>query len=273
MTMIQYLLSCHETYESSHREEDGDDEIDDVEDSSHNDDDDDDDDVDDNIVGIPRHFGLINFGLQGQASRFIDIRTPHGFGGRGVVATGSVLRFPYAWSGGEDDEEEDEPPCNCRRCTSLTCPICSAVHERDSRRQGNYSPPPEHSCSHGAILLFVPADCPVCMEERVDPPVVALPCGHVLCCQDFKTMRGVIGVEAEDDKQKAEVACHRDCHSDTDDVAFHSFMHQLLAVNLGAPSDDDDDDDSENSGSDYDDLPPHLQRNDNGEEEIWEEVD
>ena len=42
-------------------------------------------------------------------------------------------------------------------------------------------------------MLFIPADCPVCMEEQTGPPTVALPCGHVVCTQDFQRLGGRIG--------------------------------------------------------------------------------
>jgi hypothetical protein len=47
-------------------------------------------------------------------------------------------------------------------------------------------------------MLFVQANCPVCMEDQVAPPTVALACGHVLCQDDFIKIGGRVGQAAVD---------------------------------------------------------------------------
>jgi len=53
---------------------------------------------------------------------------------------------------------------------TLICPVCKSVHERG------------RECG---LLVYVSSTCPICLEEK--SPVVALPCGHTLCQDDFDT--------------------------------------------------------------------------------------
>jgi hypothetical protein len=45
------------------------------------------------------------------------------------------------------------------------------------------------------FLVYVEAECPVCLEKT--SPLVALPCGHVICQDDFKTIGGILPGEEE----------------------------------------------------------------------------
>jgi hypothetical protein len=57
----------------------------------------------------------------------------------------------------------------------------------------------KHKVSHGATMLFIQVDCPMCTEDQVvGPPNVTLACGHVLCRQDFINIGGHVGQAAVD---------------------------------------------------------------------------
>jgi len=52
----------------------------------------------------------------------------------------------------------------------------------------------------------VQAPCPICLEDVVQPPNIALPCGHVVCPEDFKRLGGNItdNVEESSDSEESE---------------------------------------------------------------------
>jgi hypothetical protein len=40
------------------------------------------------------------------------------------------------------------------------------------------------------LLVFVEGECPICLAHAT--PVVALPCGHVVCKRDFQALGGIL---------------------------------------------------------------------------------
>jgi hypothetical protein len=169
--------------------------------------------------------------------------------------------------GMDDDDEEDDRPCQCVNCTRMKCPVCSALHDRDCHRHGSFEPRPEHQCSHGAMMLFVPADCPVCMEEQIDPPVVALACGHVLCTDDFKTLGGRIGAPQEEEEEEEEEA------HEMSPQEYRSFFQRMGRPPWMRGFDEEDEDDDDEDDDDDDDMPPLLRDDDQENEEEDDEDD
>lgn len=87
-------------------------------------------------------------------------------------------------------------------CNRLKCPVCSQTHKELKEKASNrFRQGIQHQCSHGAIMIFASCDCPVCMEDNIEPPMVALSCGHVICRQDFKRLGGRIGKDAVKPRQ------------------------------------------------------------------------
>merc|ERR1719271_2366733 len=43
------------------------------------------------------------------------------------------------------------------------------------------------------MIIYATAECPICLETT--SPLVALPCGHVVCAEDFARLGGVIKTE------------------------------------------------------------------------------
>mmetsp|Transcript_21895 Transcript_21895/g.54106 ORF Transcript_21895/g.54106 Transcript_21895/m.54106 type:complete len:227 (+) Transcript_21895:42-722(+) len=101
----------------------------------------------------------------------------------------------------------------------VKCPTCMAVHTavaptNSKHRHQNvdrtrrlvvgprpphnipFECPPQYQCSHGCQLIFVSAECSICLET-VESPVVAFPCGHVVCETHFRTLGGRIGVPVQ----------------------------------------------------------------------------
>mmetsp|Transcript_84779 Transcript_84779/g.127108 ORF Transcript_84779/g.127108 Transcript_84779/m.127108 type:complete len:167 (+) Transcript_84779:53-553(+) len=120
------------------------------------------------------------------------------------------------------------------------------------------------------------------MEEKIDPPVVALACGHVLCTDDFKTMGGRIGavsIEEEEDEEDAEpvvttrIPRSGQVHSTNSFLDRRAFLNNLnedddenMSSWLDRLSESDDEDPSD------DDMPP-LQASTHQESEDLEEDD
>ena len=74
-------------------------------------------------------------------------------------------------SSASDPEQEE---------SGIRNPSNSADHQSTS--------PLTHLCDFGVMCVFATGICPVCLEECT--PVIALPCGHVLCEEDYKRMGG-----------------------------------------------------------------------------------
>eukprot|EP00980_Cylindrotheca_fusiformis_P000143 scaffold24_cov128-Cylindrotheca_fusiformis.AAC.16 len=140
----------------------------------------------------------------------------------------------------------------------VKCPVCNYVHadgqqpNQGGGTTGKFQPHVQHACSHGAKVLFTKLEeCPVCMDE-VGPPVVSLPCGHVVCEDDFERIGGRIGEAASMAPEPANPG-HRglfdfmqgsldlnDSESSSDNMPALAHRDQ----NLHAPDDDSDDDTS-----------------------------
>ena len=43
--------------------------------------------------------------------------------------------------------------------------------------------------NYRGFLIYSANECPVCLQTST--PVVALPCGHIVCCDDFRTLSGL----------------------------------------------------------------------------------
>ena len=65
----------------------------------------------------------------------------------------------------------------------VKCPVC--------RKE-----PQDNNCG---LLVFLQAECPVCFNET--KPLVALPCGHAMCKEDFRKIGGVL---EEDTNERAQ---------------------------------------------------------------------
>jgi hypothetical protein len=117
------------------------------------------------------------------------------------------------------------------------CPVCNRQHVHTAASSsGNL----RHQVSHGAIMVFIQADCPVCMEDQVGPPTVALACGHVLCQDDFMKLGGRVGQAAVDPFSPAVAAAPR-----TAMLPSNGEGMRLLLSQMGAADDDDDDDEND----------------------------
>jgi hypothetical protein len=86
---------------------------------------------------------------------------------------------------------------------TVKCPVCSEAYldykEGDHPNRIAARKTPQHCCSHGATMLFIKLDsCPICMEEHLEPPAVALACGHVICKEDFEKLGGIVGQRPAD---------------------------------------------------------------------------
>jgi hypothetical protein len=170
----------------------------------------------------------------------------------------------------DDDEDDDEDPV-----LTVKCPVCSTVHveQKDTRSLSSRT----HKCSHGATLLFIPADCPVCMEDGTGPPMVALACGHVVCPPDFQRLGGALHTDddpddddhSDDDEDGMCPGCpHCDPqhHTDSDEEDRGRAMEEFLRLededsdleSIDSDGDDDDDDDTDDDTDD--DMPPLLPR-------------
>ena len=74
-----------------------------------------------------------------------------------------------------DDLNEDDNQ------SFLSCPVCGSVHL--CVKEGN------EKNYFGDLPVYVKATCPICLEE-CGPPVIALPCGHILCRKDYISIGG-----------------------------------------------------------------------------------
>jgi len=79
-----------------------------------------------------------------------------------------------------------EASADKKRRERVRCPVCQKDHK--PLKDGN-KPVCKH-VSHNAIQLWVKAACPICLEDVVQPPNIALPCGHVVCSDDFLKLGG-----------------------------------------------------------------------------------
>jgi hypothetical protein len=85
-----------------------------------------------------------------------------------------------------------------REPKKLKCPNCMSEHA--------YCPAPALSTgsrmrlqdrySHNARAVFFSGSCPICLEDPIEPPMVAFACGHLICVDDFKKLGGRVGADA-----------------------------------------------------------------------------
>jgi hypothetical protein len=118
----------------------------------------------------------------------------------------------------------------------VNCPICKKEHSHD---EASSSTNLNHKVSHGATMLFIQADCPVCMEDQVGPPTVALGCGHVYCKDDFIKLGGRVGQDAVDPFQPPTPAAN---DHDSDDDSAPSLVDPIQPPTPAANDHDSDDD-------------------------------
>ena len=91
-----------------------------------------------------------------------------------------------------DDSVLDTPP-RMNGNSDLKCPVCTQTFPKRPPGYNHYptnSNSPTSCCSHGGRTVFCSATCPICLEES--DPIIALPCGHVLCPDDFQQLGGSI---------------------------------------------------------------------------------
>jgi hypothetical protein len=107
--------------------------------------------------------------------------------GRGLPATSWAAAARGAGRRGGD-------PATGSGSGALRCPVCSEMYPDYEDTHPNRGRIPEYRCSHGATIVFAKIGCcPVCLDDDVSPPNVVLPCGHVLCKEDFGRLGGMVG--------------------------------------------------------------------------------
>lgn len=143
-----------------------------------------------------------------------------------------------------------------RQESRLKCPVCNYDHEEvdmnaTTTTNQRFQPPTQHLCSHGANMIFTKADCPVCMEDQIGPPVVSLPCGHVVCVDDFERLGGRTGEDAKHAPQSSSTT-----------MLPHGPSHNRMFSLPGAVSAlaDEDNDAEESSGDSSAGMPPLVHR-------------
>ncbi|KAL7574337.1 hypothetical protein ACA910_008442 [Epithemia clementina (nom. ined.)] len=112
---------------------------------------------------------------------------------------------------------------------AMKCPLCNAVHRRAAPPHGGSNGSGNtHGCassshgsryqlSHNARTAFVgdPFTCPICLEVPAVQPMINLPCGHVVCQDDFQTLGGRIQLldepynQVQEEKEEEEKARRR----------------------------------------------------------------
>ena len=122
-------------------------------------------------------------------------------------------------SSDEDGSEDSMPRLTNRGRMSGVSRMSSLLAERERRRNGpdalprgrsnpnaradrTPSNPIKHLRDYGALRVYASASCPICLEDF--NPVVALPCGHTLCEEDYKRLGGYLA--SDKDKLLAEQA-------------------------------------------------------------------
>ena len=111
----------------------------------------------------------------------------------------------------------------------LKCPVCNAEHDYKMASAGK---PVDQRCSHDARFMFISSSCPICLEENMDPPMVGLDCGHMVCIDDFKRLGGRVGEEASKTPQavlaeEREVA-RQELAESGDGPAGDELLHHML---------------------------------------------
>jgi len=94
-----------------------------------------------------------------------------------------VLEQMMGGAAAANEEEELPKP--------VKCPVC--MKKFPYRPGGEATARVDDRCSHDARLVYCEANCSVCLEDAVPPPNVVLPCGHVVCRDDFRGLGGRTG--------------------------------------------------------------------------------
>jgi hypothetical protein len=81
-----------------------------------------------------------------------------------------------------------------REAKKVKCPTCNTPHAYCPAPPG--TPRMQDRYSHNARAIFCSGSCPICLEDNIDPPMVAFACGHLVCVNDFKRLGGRVGAEA-----------------------------------------------------------------------------
>jgi hypothetical protein len=76
---------------------------------------------------------------------------------------------------------------------TLSCPTCKRTHHAKTDVFGNIG----KNLDFDAREIFIKVTCPICLEEC--SPVVALPCGHILCKADYQRLGGFVRSVVNDD--------------------------------------------------------------------------
>ena len=95
-----------------------------------------------------------------------------------------------------DDDEEEEPD------TSLKCPLCAFQHPQCDPKGPCMT---KFHCSHDARVVYTEnMQCPICMDLPKEQPMVSMPCGHIICREDFQSLGGEIHIMNQEqlDRQK-----------------------------------------------------------------------
>ena len=164
--------------------------------------------------------------------------------------------------GGVEEEEEWDP--------SIKCPICSKKHEE--KKVVTSSSDVKHHCSHGAMMVFLPMECPICMDT-CDPPVVALNCGHAICVKDFEKIGGRTG-EAASQIPEAPPPRQRIRTAPLGQEMLDRFQQAIIQEAMeGNESDDDPPPAMDDDESSHESMPPLLPREDNNNDDSDSEDD
>jgi hypothetical protein len=82
-----------------------------------------------------------------------------------------------------------------REAKKLKCPTCMSEHAYCPAPPG--TPRTQDCYSHNARAIFCSGSCPICLEDNIEPPMVAFACGHLVCVNDFKRLGGRVGADAK----------------------------------------------------------------------------
>ena len=206
-----------------------------------------------------------------------------------------------------DDEEEEDDDDN-----RVQCPVCSKFHEpREGEEEAAKKGEP---ASHGCLVVYIAHQCPICLgktrkliyrtftfkasgiifshpliyysfiqtEDPAGPPMIAMPCGHLVCQPDFEKLGGFLG-EKPSNKPSESRSRRRSNRNDDgpnvmDPAEFISglSMMRMMGGVMGFPpgfmGDDEDDDEEEEEESDDESCPP-LERVGGGQADAGNDSD
>ena len=80
-----------------------------------------------------------------------------------------------------------------REAKKMKCPSCMSEQAYCPAPPGT---PVNNRYSHNARAIFCSGSCPICLEDNIEPPMVAFLCGHLVCVNDFKRLGGRVGADA-----------------------------------------------------------------------------